>query len=259
MKLVYEASNTIEGYMILNLLEQAGLSARVDGEYLQGGVGELQAIGIVRVMVEEFDYPEAKKIIDDFDAKQPVGNDQPEVKKKSSFGSGLVGFMFGIVVMIAYYHTPVTNDGIDYNGDGELDEKWTYVNYRISKTELDRNFDGNIDFIYSFDRKGLIESSTSDEDFNGTFETNIYYNQGNALRLKSDTTGDGFLDYNVSFKNGVADTVAFIDPITKKTIKIQKFSPFTLVSAEVDTTRDGVMDAFYKYDHIEEIAESYRK
>ena len=57
MKLLYEAANTVEAHMILNLLEQSSLSARIDGEYLQGGVGELQAIGIVRVMVDEMPTP----------------------------------------------------------------------------------------------------------------------------------------------------------------------------------------------------------
>lgn len=245
--------------MILNLLEQTGVSARIDGEYLQGGVGELQAIGLVRVMIEESDYPEAKQIIQEWDAKQPVEVDKPQTKKKSTFGSALMGFVFGIGIMIAYYHTPMTNDGIDYNGDGKLDEKWTYVNYRISKTELDRNFDGNIDFIYSFDRRGLIESSSSDEDFNGTFETDTYYDDGNPVWQKSDTTGDGFKDYKIIFKNGVVDTVTFINPSSKKAIKIQKFSPFTLISAEVDTTDNGVMDTFYEYDSVENIAKISNK
>jgi hypothetical protein len=60
MKLIYEASNTIEGHMILNLLEQAGLSGRVDGDYLQGGMGDLQTIGVIRVMVEDIDYDKAR-------------------------------------------------------------------------------------------------------------------------------------------------------------------------------------------------------
>ena len=168
--------------MILNLLEQAGLSARIDGEYLQGGIGELQAIGVVRVMVEENNYADASEIIKEWDAKQPEQEVQLQViKKKSSFSVGAIGFMCGVAVMAVYYNTPVTEEGIDYNGDGELDEKWTFVNYRHSKSVIDRNLDGKTDLIYSFDRKGLIESSSSDEDFNGTFETDIYYDYGNAV------------------------------------------------------------------------------
>jgi hypothetical protein len=62
MKLIYQASNTIEAHMILNLLEQAELRARIDGDYLQGGIGELQAVGGIRVMVAENDYADAHEI-----------------------------------------------------------------------------------------------------------------------------------------------------------------------------------------------------
>ncbi len=260
MRLLYEASNTLEGYMVLNLLEQAGLSARIDGEYLQGGIGELPAMGIVRVMIDEKDYAEGKEIIQEWDAKQPENEvRKPATKKKSSFGSALVGFFCGVAAMVIYYNTPITDDGIDYNGDGKLDEKWTYVNYLISKTEIDRNLDGDVDFIYSFDRKGLVESSLSDEDFNGTFDTEIYYDYGNAIWQKSDTTGDGFKNYRVDFKHGIAQKISFIDPATNRVIKVQEFGPLLLERAQVDTTGDGVLDTVYEYNSIEEIETTSKK
>ena len=143
MKLLYEAQNSIEAHMILNLLEQDGLVARIDGEYLQGGVGELQAVGVVRVMVDEGDYSSARKIIEQWDAKQTEETGEkeeslPQVKRNSSLGAGVVGFALGVAAMVAYYHTPVTYDGIDYDGDGTLDEQWIYVNDRPSKTKVDR-------------------------------------------------------------------------------------------------------------------------
>lgn len=83
MKLVYEAANSLEGHMVLNLLVQVDLSARIDGEYLQGGIGELQAFGAIRIMVEEDDYIAAKEIVQDWDAKQ-VGKEPPvDVVNKS--------------------------------------------------------------------------------------------------------------------------------------------------------------------------------
>lgn len=254
MKLLYEAQNTIEAHMILNLLEQSGLTARIDGEYLQGGVGEIQAIGIVKVMVDEKDYTDAKLIIQQWNAKQPYQEVHKPITKQSRFGTGIMGFIFGAVAIAVYYHTPVTDDGIDYNGDGKLDEKWTYVNYRISKTEVDRNFDGKMDMIISFDRKGVIESSSSDEDFNGTFETDIYFDYGNAKWQKSDTTGDGFKDYIIKFTNGIADTVTFIDPLSKKPVKIQQYGALKLMGAKADTTGDGIMDTTYEYNSLEDVA-----
>jgi hypothetical protein len=68
MKCVFEASNTLDAYMIFNLLLQEGIQGRVDGEYLAGGIGELQAINLVRVMVAADDYDQAIKIIREWEA-----------------------------------------------------------------------------------------------------------------------------------------------------------------------------------------------
>ena len=68
MKCVFEAPNTLDAYMIFNLLLQEGIQGRVDGEYLAGGIGELQAINLVRVMVAEDDYDQAIKIIREWEA-----------------------------------------------------------------------------------------------------------------------------------------------------------------------------------------------
>lgn len=252
MKLLYEADNSIEAHMILNLLEQAGLSGRIDGEILQGGVGELQAIGLVRVMVEENDYADAKKIIDQWAAS--YSRIQPAVSEKSkgSLGVGIIGFVLGIGLMLIYYHTPIATDGIDYNGDGKLDETWHFVHDLVAKTEVDRNFDGEVDFIIKFDRRGLIKSSIEDNDFNGTFETEISFDFGSVVWIKTDTTGDGFQDYILHYKFGVVDKVHFKDPQSKRDIKIQYYNNFKLQSAEVDTNRDGVLDTQYLYDDIEE-------
>lgn len=254
MKLLYEAPNTVEANMILHLLEQAGLTARIDGEYLQGGIGEIQAIGVVRVMVEENDYAEAQKIITKWDEKQPEQELTTQaIKKKHSFSTAIIGFVSGVAVMALYYSTPITVDGIDYDSDGRLDEKWKFVNNRLSKTEIDRNLDGKIDFIYIFDRKGIIKSLSSDDDFNGIFETEVYYDFGNPVRQKSDSTGDGFKDYKINFKYGLIEKITFLNPVSKKASKIQYYGPIKLKSAEVDTTGDGVLDTLYEYDYLEEI------
>ena len=68
MKSVYEASTALDAHMILNLLEQEGIKGRVDGEYLPGAVGEIQAINLVRVMVDVSDYEKAGQIINDWEA-----------------------------------------------------------------------------------------------------------------------------------------------------------------------------------------------
>lgn len=68
MMIVYNASNSIEGYLIKNLLEQQEIPAYVLGEHLQSGVGEIPAIGLIRVSVSDSDYIRAKEIVDAWDA-----------------------------------------------------------------------------------------------------------------------------------------------------------------------------------------------
>ena len=72
MKLVYQASDVIQGHLIKNMLEQAGINSFIHGESLQGGIGDLQAFGFVQVMVNERDYDEARAIINDWETAEPV-------------------------------------------------------------------------------------------------------------------------------------------------------------------------------------------
>ena len=65
MRLLYEAANSVDAHMIATLLDQTGIACRIDGEFLQGGAGELQAFGVVRVMVDEEVYPQARSIIEE--------------------------------------------------------------------------------------------------------------------------------------------------------------------------------------------------
>ena len=253
MELVFEASNSLEAHMVLNLLNQIGISGRIEGESLTGGVGELQPMGFVRVMVDAEDYDKARRVVEEWDAKQIVSKPPIVSGEKGNFGVILVSFLAGILCTFLYYNTPVQTDGIDYDGNGTLDEKWTFVNYRLSKTEIDSNLDGNMDIILSYDRHGVILTSESDEDFNGVFETEKYFKNGNTTWSKSETTGDGFKDFRAKFKFGLLDSVSFINAKNNQTIKVQHYTMSKLTSAEIDTNGDGNLDTQVRYNSIEEI------
>jgi hypothetical protein len=63
MKTVFNAANSFDAYLVLDLLNQVGITGRVEGEFLTGAMGELPAFDLVRVVVNESDYSLARQII----------------------------------------------------------------------------------------------------------------------------------------------------------------------------------------------------
>lgn len=73
MKCVYEASDVLEAHVIQGLLEQHRISAFIEGEHLMGAVGELPASRLVRVLVNDDDWPEGSSLMQDYDStNQPL-------------------------------------------------------------------------------------------------------------------------------------------------------------------------------------------
>ena len=254
MKKVYETSTALEAHMVKNLLENEGVYSRIDGEYLQGGVGELQAIGAIRVVVEEQDYPQARKIIDEWEALQPEEEKTQTQSTKTS--SATNGFVLGVAITLAVvylvFNSPATTEGIDYNADGILDEKWTYQNGRLKETTIDRNRDGKVDEVYSYDYSGILKTARFDKNFDGVFEAKMFYKDGNAVREEADTNSNGIVDHHTYFKNGILNTVEFIDERTGKIRKRQFYKLNKLVADDYDTNGDGVLDSHYEYNQYEE-------
>ena len=67
MKRVYNAANHIQAHMVMHILEQAGVHALVQGEFLQSGAGELPVGNLVGVAVDDEDVEIAREIIEDWE------------------------------------------------------------------------------------------------------------------------------------------------------------------------------------------------
>lgn len=76
MKTAYEASNSIEAYILKGLLETFEICAFVQGEHLHSGAGELAMAGFVRVTVHDHDFQHARKIIIDWEGSAPIDDAQ---------------------------------------------------------------------------------------------------------------------------------------------------------------------------------------
>ena len=142
---------------------------------------------------------------------------------------------------------------IDMNGDGELDEKWIYRDNRISKTEVDRNFDRKVDIVYYFDRKGILKEAKYDDNFDGIYETEYKYKNGLTNTQSTDLNQDGNVDHKASFKYGDIDEFDISGEGGDLRMKRQKFRMGKLISAEFDSDGDGNFDIEYEYDYFEEV------
>jgi len=99
MKTVFEAANSLEAHMILGLLEQAGIESQILGEALQGGIGDLPAAGLVRVVVSDTDFVAARIIVEDWNSTTPESSTKPLPSRHNAVSvSHIVVFAIGLAI-----------------------------------------------------------------------------------------------------------------------------------------------------------------
>lgn len=99
MRSVYEAANALDAHMVCDLLCQEGFAAQVQGEQLQGGVGDLAVAGFVRVVVDEAEHARARNRVLAWEAAQPADAPQPPPAVTDRFWPGLMlGTVLGFLI-----------------------------------------------------------------------------------------------------------------------------------------------------------------
>lgn len=256
MQQVYVGATALEAHMILNLLQQNGIEGRIEGEYLQGAVGGVQAVDVVRVVVTDADYPAARQVVSDWDAMQV--QPEPDRPVTTTKRRGMLKFAVLLLVVAGgywVYHLPLTSNDADYNADGVADDKWFYNHDQLVRMEQDRNRDGKRDAIHYYDA-GLVDYTELDDNFDGVFESRIEYENNLLSYQRSDLDGDGQTDYQAYFRYGILERIVISgkNSAGKTARKQQVFQGNKLVSARYDADGDGFFEKQYKYDFFEEPA-----
>jgi hypothetical protein len=78
MQRIYEPANLMEAEMLLSMLASEGVTAHLAGRDLVGGMGELPAIGLLSLMVENDRAQYARQLIGEYTSALPVPGDEPE-------------------------------------------------------------------------------------------------------------------------------------------------------------------------------------
>ena len=64
---IFTAKNSIEANIVKGMLEANDIPAYVEGEYLQGAIGELSAIDFVFVSVDEVNESKALTLVNEYE------------------------------------------------------------------------------------------------------------------------------------------------------------------------------------------------
>ncbi len=259
MKTLYEASSAVEGHMLQDLLRQEGISARLDGAFLQGAMGGLPATGLVRLVVDEADYEKGRAIVERWEAAEPLAEPTPTAAHKSSgrLLAALMGLLVGVAGTYAFLRSPMAVNGIDHNRDGILDEQWKFSpSGAVLETSADRNLDGKVDYVLHYDQRGHMETAEIDDNFDGKFESTYHYRFGNIASTTTDTDGDGFADMHSYFKHGVLATTKYMNTRTGLPLRVEHIQLGRVVSAEVDSDRNGTLDKRLTYSVSAEVTQS---
>ena len=265
---IYEAANSTDAHLIKNLLQQAGISSYIRGEYLQGGLGEIPVTGLISVCVRETDASHAREILEEWQEgamtiPESDGDAPEEIPVHSRAGnSGLrtaIVFAVGAVIGAGGFwlatNGPSTEHGIDYNGDGFVDEHATYAGDKLQRVDIDRNRDGKPDVISYYDRRGFISRSESDDDFDGRMEANYRYLHGQWTDLEVDRNADGDPDYRAEAIAGVVYREEWLDP-AGNVIKSVVHKDGWASTSDLDTDGDGKLDTRRYYDERDELGRS---
>lgn len=117
---VYECTLPVEAHMICDLLSQAGIAARVDGEFLAGAGGELPLGNSIKVRVDPARVAEAREVIADWEKQQPA-EPTPAVVPTARFKAPFwffAGVMAGVALALLVLgpDRPIDSAAIDGHG-----------------------------------------------------------------------------------------------------------------------------------------------
>lgn len=60
---LYQASTSIDANIVQDILAIEGIESHIMGGFLEGAIGEIQPLGLIKLMGREDDYQKAKNII----------------------------------------------------------------------------------------------------------------------------------------------------------------------------------------------------
>lgn len=268
---IYRAANITDAHLIRQMLEAEGIHAFIQGEYLQGAVGELPANTEILVQVGNDDYAAARAVVERWESAEVEDvEDDAEYASQSAastfgvnrgvsvftvFACLLAGALAGAAMVWTVYNRPSDGTSIDYDGDGRAEERVFFAGERVERIEYDRNRDGKADQIARYGIDGTLDMIEDDDDFDGGYETVTRFHHNQPQRWVVDDGLDRKIDYRGEYLMGVLFREEWLDA-KGNVVKSIRYDNGLPVSGEFDSDGDGRLDTARRYDRRGEIAAS---
>ena len=230
---VFECTLAVEAHMVCDLLASAGISARVEGEFLQTGAGELPLGNLVKVRVEPARAAEAREVIAEWEKQQPPPEPGAVPVAQGYWAKSVLWFLLGLMAS-----TPLVFIAFESRYSGA--------------NEYDRNHDGRIDARWIVGWSGYASRYEEDNDFDGQFEWQYEVKEEQFNRGTLDADGDGRPERVSQFRNGVISSQDFHFASGGRIVKRETYEAGLLSSAEFDDDGDGVFERLVQYDEHDE-------
>ena len=117
-------------------------------------------------------------------------------------------------------------------------------NVRVVRKEIDVNFDGTIDVIRFYNRRGVPFREELDTNFDGNVDRRNYYDGDRLVRREIDTNGDGTFDERRHYAEGELFRVERDTTGDGQSDTWQFYERTQLVRVGRDLDGDGVIDAW---------------
>lgn len=99
MLIAYRARDIAEAHIVSGMLHAEGIESHVGGHYLQGAMGEIGAAGFTNVHVDDDDYPRARDLVAEYEARRP--EEVPATDSGSRVHRYAVSFLLALAVLLA--------------------------------------------------------------------------------------------------------------------------------------------------------------
>ena len=142
MQYVYSASGSAEAHMLVALLEQVGIKAFIHGDQLQGGIGELPTMDLVKIAVSDENYEQARDYILEWERGNPVQQESLQVTEQNNEGVCSGRRSMTVILVFLTIGTVLGWIANNYYHDAGL------LGDSVSQSEYDINKDGKIDLKY---------------------------------------------------------------------------------------------------------------